>query len=302
MPDVLNIPRIGAWEKVGKSVRGASCAEDAMVKAGLDWTVEKLPMKYQREDGALIAVPELFAAVRSDSQAVLGTVGPDYTHFQNVRAFEFMDGLVDSGEIAYETAGPLKSGRWIWLLAKMPGTMLIGGQDPVEKYLLLSNSHDGTKAITVCPTNVRVICQNTLQMALKSAVRRWSVRHLSTMEGRLQEARNALDLTFKYNAEFEIVANQLVDTPFTEADFESFLLRLAPSKDGKPTPLQNGIRLAYHTSTTMDGGIRDTKWGALQTVVEYQDFGRAPRTDNSALWGAWEAPLKDKAYALLGAV
>lgn len=270
--------RTPLWQGAGIVIPEAVKAADAIRLGGLDWTVEK--ERLCLPDGT---ETQFYATVRSSDRLPLGVVQKDYVPFNNVEAFDFADALVDSGDLVYETVGPLRNGRWVWLLARMPGEILVGGEDPVQKYLLLFNSHDGTRAITVVLTSVRVICQNTLMAALKGAKNRWTVRHLGNMDGKLQEARRALDISFRYFGEFEAQANEMVDTAFSESDFEAFLDKLLPTPvDGKDpnATWREGILTNYETSVTLNG-IRETRWGALQAVSEYGEHVRQYRTSNA---------------------
>lgn len=128
-----------------------------------------------------------FANVRSSDGAVLGVVSDRYQVVQNAEAFAFTDALIGGeGQVHYETAGSLMGGRKIWLLAKLPDTEIVG--DKTEPYLCFSNTHDGSGAIRVCMTPIRVVCNNTLNIALNGAKRAWSVRHTGDIQAKLQDS------------------------------------------------------------------------------------------------------------------
>jgi phage/plasmid-like protein (TIGR03299 family) len=218
-------------------------------------------------------VPDRFAVIRDSDLKVLGNVGTRYVPFQNEEAFTFMDNLVDSGEAKYETAGSLRGGKVIFISMKVPRDILIGGEDAVELYLLLRTSHDGTKAISVYVTPIRVVCMNTLALATygTNVKQRWSVTHIGTAAQRLAEARDTLDLTFRYVDEFEREANQLLETQITDDTFERLLYRILPDRPKTPDVVDSIFGIYRESSTVRYPG---TAWGALNAITEYTDWGR----------------------------
>ena len=151
------------WHGLGTKLDKPATAAEAIEAAGLNFTVEKWPMRTQR--GSL-PVNNHFATVRTDTKEVLGVVGSRYEPIQNKDAFTAFDSLVGEGEAIYHTAGALGKGERIWILAKMPDYIRINGNDIVEKFLLLTNTHDGTSVVRVKLTPIRVVCENTLSIAL----------------------------------------------------------------------------------------------------------------------------------------
>lgn len=180
------------WHNLGIIVEEAPTSADAIRLAGLDWRVEQKPLFL--EDGTKIEGN--FANVRSSDNKPLGIVGNKYKIVQNSDAFEFTDALLGEG-VRYETAGSLKDGKVIWLLAKMPETVEILG-DKVEPYMVFTNTHDGSGAVRVCMTPIRVVCNNTLNMALGRAKRVWSARHTGSITNRLDDARETLQFAKQY--------------------------------------------------------------------------------------------------------
>jgi phage/plasmid-like protein (TIGR03299 family) len=290
MVSVREVP----WHGLGTVVDDKLTAKDALRAAGLNWTVAKVPMYVGGKEGDLpeddaegtipvVRVPDKFGMQRSKDHQILGVVGADYTPLQNAEAFDFMDALVDSGEAKYETAGALRGGRWVWVMMTTPRGIKINGSDEVNLYLLLFNSHDGSRSITAAATPVRVVCQNTLNLGLQAARRRWSVRHVAGgMDGRLDEARRSLGLSFEYFDEFERIAERLAAEEFSQAKYEKLVQRLTDVN-----PQREGLLVAYETSQAVGGGIRETKWGALNLVGEYYDHLRGPRTPHAQLMGSW---------------
>lgn len=144
------------WHGLGTRVEEAPNSADALRLAGLDWTVRSEDVLSVRGD----VIPEYRANVRDSDDTVLGIVGTRYKIVQNTDAFAFTDALI-GGDVRYETAGSLKDGKQVWLLAKMPEQNIAG--DEVEPYLCFSNTHDGSGALRICMTPIRVVCNNTLK-------------------------------------------------------------------------------------------------------------------------------------------
>ena len=151
------------WHGLGAVVKNAVTSREALQLAHLDWTVEQWPLQAVK-DADRRAVQRHKANVRSDTHAVLGVVSERYRIFQNQDAFDFMDSLVNEKLAMFETAGALQGGRRVWLLARIPGEFRAGADDVIDPYVLLVNTHDGTGALRLLPTTVRVVCQNTLNL------------------------------------------------------------------------------------------------------------------------------------------
>jgi hypothetical protein len=173
-PDVGPSP----WQNLGIELINPATAREAIVTAGLDYTVVKKPLKEVVRLNHTADVSDRWATVRTDTGDILGIVGDSYEPIQNRDAFTFFDSLVGTEKAIYETAGTLGRGERIWILAKLPGFIQVHGKDIVNKYLLLSNSHDGSSPIEVKLTPIRVVCNNTLTAAMKGAGK-VQIRHTS---------------------------------------------------------------------------------------------------------------------------
>lgn len=184
------------WHGLGTKVMEAPASSEALSLAGLDWNVIQKPII--TEDG--IPIPGFKANLRDVDEKVLGVVTDRYKVVQNTDAFSFTDELIGEG-VTYETAGSLQEGRRTWLLAKLPQRYIISG-DEITPYLVFMNSHDGTGAIKAAMTPVRVVCQNTLNLALSTAKRSWSTNHTGNIRGKLEDARHTLLYADQYMAEF----------------------------------------------------------------------------------------------------
>lgn len=261
------------WHGLGKVTENVLTASDAIKAAGLDWDVELVKLFAQYED-QMVEVEGRNGVMRSTDGKVLGTVGTHYVPFNNSEAFQFMDNLVDSGDAKYETAGAIRGGKIVFVTMKVPREILIGGKDLHELYLLLRTSHDGTKAISVYVTPIRVVCMNTLSLATyaQNVKQKWSVTHVSTVHGRLAEARDALQMTFKYADEFEALGNRLLATKVTDAELDGVLDYVLPTKPKTHEVKAQIVRLYKSSPTVTD--YHGTAWGALQAITEYFDWYR----------------------------
>ncbi|WP_312095354.1 DUF932 domain-containing protein [Aminipila sp.] len=184
--------RRAPWHRLGISVEKAPESKEAIRLAGLDWRV--------RQENILTSgfkdIKGFKVNIREDNEMVLGVVSDRYKVVQNMEAFSFTDSLIGNG-VTYETAGSLSDGKRIWLLAKLPEKYTLA-DEAVEPFLVFSNSHDGTGAIKVAMTPVRVVCQNTLNLALDNAKRIWSTVHTGDIRLKLDEARNTLLMADRY--------------------------------------------------------------------------------------------------------
>ena len=184
--------RTAPWHGLGTKVDEALTSKDALIYAGLDWQVLQEPV--YTSAGELVSGYKV--NVRDTDRNILGIVSDRYKIVQNEEAFSFTNALLGEG-VKYETAGSIANGKIVWMLAKMPQRYIISG-DVIEPYLVFSNTHDGSGAIRVAMTPIRVVCQNTLNLALSGAQRSWSARHTSNVLNRLDEARETLQLADKY--------------------------------------------------------------------------------------------------------
>ena len=180
------------WNGLGTCVKDAPTSADAIKLAGLDWNVE--PRNIFDEFGR--EIPKYKVNVRTSDNTPLGIVTDKYKIVQNAEAFAFTDALLGKMGVRYETAGALATGKKVWMLARMEDRLM--AEEEMENYLLFTNSHDGTGAVRVACTSVRVICQNTLNLALKTAKRHWSCVHKGDIQSKLEEARYTLSSADKY--------------------------------------------------------------------------------------------------------
>ena len=216
------------WHGLGTIVKEAPTSADALRFAGLDWTVDQTPVYTD----AGIEIPGYKANRRSSDNSILGIVSDRYRIVQNTEAFEFTDAIVgetENGVVKYETAGSLNGGKKIWLLAKMPTQKIL--DDDVEPYMCFSNTHDGSGAIRICMTPIRVVCANTLSMALNTAKRQWSTKHMGDMQSKLEEAKLCLQLADKYMRGLDEEADRLANAILYREQIDEILNELFPVED-----------------------------------------------------------------------
>ena len=267
-----------AWHKLGIVVEDAPSVDEAYELSGLNWNVELKPSFINIGDKA-VATGD-FAVVRDKDNSIFGTVGDRYTPYQNKEAFEWCRPLVESDFWHMESAGSLKGGRVCWSLLKQGETEVVSG-DNLKQYLLLTWSHDGSKSVMVAPTTIRVVCNNTLQMALAGNKDISKVRHTSTMSMRLDEIRKLYDMTcesFKSQQEaFNILLDKQIETP------EEYINRIMSEvfgvseikdlKDGRGKTIAKNtkevlLNYAVNGSGIREQGIKNTLYGAFNGVSE----------------------------------
>ena len=214
------------WHGLGTSVMDAPGSSEALELAGLDWHVVQKDIL--TTDG--FPMEGFKANVRETDDQVLGVVTNRYKVVQNEEAFAFTDALLGEG-VRYETAGSLQNGRRIWILARLPQQYIISG-DEITPYLVFMNAHDGTGAIKVAMTPIRVVCQNTLNLALSTAKRSWSVNHVGDIEGKLEDAKDTLLYAGHYMSELGKEIDHLSQKKLSDRQVYDYIDALFPDEDG----------------------------------------------------------------------
>lgn len=273
-----------------KIIQEAPNSREALVAAGLDWNVVSMPV-YQ-ENGLLI--PGYKANVRDKDNMVLGIVSGRYKIVQNTEAFEFTDSLIgetENGEVRYETAGSLYNGKKVWLLAKLPTTKVL--DDDVEPYLCFANSFDGSGAVQVCITGIRVVCQNTLNIALNTARRKWSTKHIGDMQSKLEEAKLCLRMADSYMANLDVEADRLANAKLYMEQVEEILDEMFPVDDNTSERKKNNIvqfKNQFWTAYNMPDiqKFGESAWrgvNAMSDVITHATPARNTATYNENRWG-----------------
>ena len=233
-----------AWHGLGKIVDQYPTSAEAIKFAGLDYRVEKRPLfTYDTENNTgdpdtdllipEIEVPNYFATIRTDTEQVLGVVGKDYEVVQNVDAFEFFDAIVGGGDgILYETAGALGKGERIFITAKLPGYVRIGREDLLEQYLFLTTSHDGFGSINAAFTPIRVVCNNTLNAAMRNHSNAIKIRHTASANDRLKTAHQLMGISSTLSAELQGIFNHWSEVRITDKEVKKLIqIAMAPNKE-----------------------------------------------------------------------
>lgn len=283
--------REDAWHALGTTLQDTFNAEQAMQHGLLGgWNVRKAPIAAIAEDGSYIPMAGRYAVLRDNpvthAAEAIGNVGSAYKVIQNEEHAALLDALVDESGAHFETAGALDGGRRVFVTMKLPGHMLVGGVDKVDTYIAAINTHDGSAAFTMMVTPVRIVCQNTLNLAFSEATNQFRVRHTSGADRiMVAQARAALDLTFNYIEGFQAQADRLIDTTMTQVQFEAMITEAFGAPEGAPastvTRTENKLdemsRLFADANT--QAGIRDTAWAGLNAITEWADHYSPTRGD-----------------------
>ena len=280
-----------------------------------DWHVRLEPVTFP-DDYRTIA--PAYAVVRTNpadkGTDVLSVVGDRYQVFQNEELFSFADNLLDGGG-RWESAGSIKQGRQVFGSIKLDRELCLdpnGIADKTDSYLLVTTSHDGSSAIQALITPVRVVCQNTLNMALKGVQQQFKVRHTSGTTGRVDEARRVLGLAFEHMDAFDTMAQDLFEAEFTRKQFDNLIETIYPAPDVKSkgaftrhTDKVDFITALYLNSPTQRG-ITGTAWGALNALTEHLDYFRAGKSGQTeglmASASGFEAGINSQKAKILSAV
>lgn len=312
--------RDDAWHRLGTVIPQGTDVMSALDLAHLTgWNVRKLPITATEitENGvSVVEIPERFATVRTNpltgSIEPLGVVGNRYTVFQNEQTAEFLETLIDVSGHEIETAGSLDGGRSVFASVRMPEAIQVAKADVADIYLIVRTSHDGSSPLTVFLSSIRPVCQNTLSLALASAKSEFSIRHTQSLRGRVQEAREALEMSFKYADAFETEAEALLAQPMSGKEFDQFLngwFGIEGDPEDVSTRRQgqmDSVRSLWNGSPTLVEA-KGTRYGAFQAVTEYlSHFSEARGTGaeqkyNRAQRDVLDSKPRNRAWALLSA-
>jgi phage/plasmid-like protein (TIGR03299 family) len=269
-----------AWHGLGQYVSEAMTSEQAIDLGGLNYTVEKRPLYAPGWAGTMVEAEGHYANVRTDNNDILGIVKGRYSIVQNKDAFGFFDTIIDKGEAIFETAGALGKGERIFVTAKLPEDMLVRGEK-VEKYIMLTNSHDGTSKIIAGFTPIRVVCNNTLTAALKNLDNKVSISHTASAESRLKEASRVMGIASKYMDEVNMTFESMTTRKLSDLEMKYFIetvMKTTIDKSDKEasTRMNNLVDQVYsftitHPTQTTEAAYR-TLWGAYNGISGYYNF------------------------------
>lgn len=272
--------RFVPWHGLGTPVADYLTSAEALKAAELDWTVEARPVF--TDNG--IRIPGYVANTRDKDNSVLGIVSDKYKIVQNVDAFAFTDNLIGS-ECRYETAGSLRNGKSTFMLAKLPLKKILG--DDFGQYLCFTNTHDGSGAVKVCMTPVRVVCNNTLNLALNTSKRIWTCKHMGKMEDKLHEAEVTLGFAEKYMNDLAVVAERLANTSLNNDEIREIVEEMFPIDEDAPERTKANMQkaktefmVAYYMPDIEQ--FRNTAWGILNGAADW--IGHSSPQRNTATY------------------
>lgn len=293
------------WHGLGVRVNEAPDSHEALRLSGLDWSVLQEPIYTDGE-----CIPGYKANVRSSDRKVLGVVTDRYKVVQNEEAFAFTDALLGEG-VRYETAGSLQDGKKVWMLARMPREFVMEGEH-FSPYLVFSNAHDGSGAIRVAVTPIRVVCNNTLNLALATAKRSWSAIHTANVQDKMKEAKNTLLMADRYMTGLGKEFENLRHISLTDAKVKEYIEVLLPCEE-KSTPqqkrnirrLRDDLRSRYYDAPD----LHDVGNNAYRFINAVSDFAthaepiRRTRNYKENLFSRTidGNPMIDRAYQLVQA-
>ena len=278
-PDVAPSP----WHRLGVPLASPETMREALEGSGLDFTVVKLPLKDIVKQGNHANLADRWVTVRTDTGDVLGIVGKEYEPIQNRDAFGFFDRLVGANQAIYETAGAIGRGERIWILAKLPGYIRVRGKDIVSKYLLLSNSHDGSSLVQMKLTPIRVVCNNTLTAALKSAGE-INIGHTINAADDAEEALSLLGFSNSLFDQIGVTFNRMALRKITDAQLLDYVKALVPDNE-ETQENTNVVHIREAILDLHENGqgaelSRGTLWGAFNCVAEFTDHAVEKLTSN----------------------
>ena len=330
------------WHREGVILSEYPSRAEAIQAAGLGWKVEKRPIFFPAtmSDGREVSQPvaKTFALVRTDSQVALGLVGKDYKPFQNEECFSLCEALSATGSIKWETAGALGEGERVWCLAKVEGGFKVGEGDEIEPFALVVNAHDKSLGIRIVPTPIRVVCQNTLALALDHAFKRSagrdgakgrakfiSLRHTGNLDEKIAEARLAMSRVVR---EVEMVAENgqsLARRAITAAQVKAFasallVLPVAPNPEeerflqdhaafdrararyekarDKVLIARGSVADLMDDPTNRTQAAAGTWWGVYNSATAYADHVSDLGCTVRSLAFGWAGGFKERALAL----
>jgi phage/plasmid-like protein (TIGR03299 family) len=299
-----------AWHKLGVNVAAAQTSADAIRLAKLDWTVEQWPLTARKEGFEAVPVTDRRANIRSDTNAVLGVVSTGYRVFQNRECFNFLDGIVADRLAMYETAGAIRGGRIVWMMARLPKTLRAVPGDEISPFILVCNSHDGSRALRLIPTSIRTVCSNTLHLALGQAgpAEGLTIYHQESLERRVKEAREKLGIITERVDIFGEQIQTLARKQMNQEQLTTYFTTLVKDRSEKQQKqLLEAFSENFERDTNTLPGMRGSFWAAFNSVSEWADHGATVRGKNDAqradarLFSNWfgvSASVKQDAFSL----
>lgn len=287
------------WHGLGTRLDNPATSIEAIKAANLDWHVSK-ELLYVQQGQSHVPLQDRYAVMRpphgcEEEAVVLGVVGKEYTPLQNCEAFAFFDHIVGKGAAVYHTAGALGQGERVWILAKLPNTIRVIGDDVTDKYLLLANSHDGSSAVQVKFTPIRVVCNNTLTLALQQGdtIRIPHTKDVRIMLRRAEETLGIINRRYNdISSVFKAMALHKLDTERVHKYMA--LVFPAPRDQNDEYGFKRAISNRLFAEMLFDQGagnrmqgVKGTLWAAFNGVTELIDHRQTKQTDDKRLNSIW---------------
>lgn len=293
------------WHGLGTKVMEAPSSADALRLAGLDWKVVQESVYTANGE----RVPGFYANIRDKDRRTLGVVSDRYKVVQNEEAFAFTDALLGEG-VRYETAGSLQNGRKVWILARLPHSYIISGEQ-VDPYLVFSNTHDGTGSIRAAVTPVRVVCCNTLNLALDTAKRSWVCVHTGDIRGKITDARETLSLAGAYMEALGKKFDELQKKRLTDSQIKDLIEVLLPLEEEDSKKARNvmrnreDLRARYYDAPDLKG-VGKNAYRFINAVSDFATHAKPIRRtanyqENLFARTIEGHPMIDKAYQMVSA-
>lgn len=287
------------WHGLGSQLSPRQPLEVWQQEAGMNWQIQESPVHFMADAaghlGTVHTFPEQKVLYRSDTKAALSVVSQRYQVVQPRDVLEFYRDLTERSGYELETAGVLKGGRKLWALARTGQSAVLKGKDVVNGYLLLATSCDGTLATTATPTTIRVVCNNTLTIAVNGASQAIKVPHSTRFDQRA--VKQQLGITVSQWDDFMYRMRTLAERKVKDHEAKDFLrCVLCEVQTGNPerTRLSNERALTKVLSLYDGHGrgaeleaAKGTAWGLLNSVTEYIDHERRARSHEYRMDAAW---------------
>jgi phage/plasmid-like protein (TIGR03299 family) len=304
-----------AWHGFGTVVAEAQTSADALRIAGLDWDVRLTDLAAVMPDGSHQPIDTHRATMRADTGKALGAVGLRYQPLQNRDAFAWMDEVVGESLAIWETCGSLRGGKDVWMLAKLPGNLEVCDRDVLDKYVLITNNHAGTGAVRLFPTSVRVVCANTLRLAISEVDTNKSDAGLplglklfhtaGSLGKRVQKAKELLGVIGKSHDEFAQAARSMLAKSLNTQQVSDYFGGLVENRSEKSRGKVLTAMWDRFALPTNEGGFKSNLWTAYNAASEWADHElrvtgrgdvRAERKFRSVLFGSAHS-FKERAWA-----
>lgn len=259
-------------------LEGPATKQNVLVEAGLDWTVSARPIYMEDNEGAEIQVPGYTAIVRDKDQKVYQVSSDKYSIIENGQSVDFVEALLDTGEVYYKSGGSLREGAITWLLVELAKEVRFGDDATFYPFLAIGNSHNGSMPFGGFATPVCIQCMNTFRLARGQAKHEFRIRHTLNAQSRIDEARRALGLAFNYFDKFEVEVEKLMSQVVTDAQFYSIVKGLFPEDDTESERVQatqerrrNTVEAIYFEGSATRPFV-GTGYGTLASVNEWEQW------------------------------